>query len=90
MFKALPSIGNSDHDIVLLDTSLLSRPPKPERRKIYLWKSAAVEEVQEDLTEYAQAFHAITFNTIERMWESFKDKVHSIKEEKVPSKMTMA
>ena len=35
--KPLPSIGNSDHVIVLLDTSIQVRRPKPPRRKIYLW-----------------------------------------------------
>ena len=36
--KPLSSIGNSDHDIVLLDTSIWGRRPKPARRKIYLRK----------------------------------------------------
>ena len=34
--KPLPSIGNSDHDIVLYDCALKPFRPKPVRRKNYL------------------------------------------------------
>ena len=38
--KPLPSIGNSDHDVILLDTSLHVRRPKPPKRKSrYHWYS---------------------------------------------------
>ena len=40
--KPLPSIGNSDHDIVLLDMACKPFKPKPVKRKIYLWKKADV------------------------------------------------
>ena len=38
--KTLPPIGNSDHDIVLVDISANVNKPKPTKRKIYLWKKA--------------------------------------------------
>ena len=44
----LPSIGNSDHDIALLNTSLISRPLKPTERKIYPWKQADVQGIHDD------------------------------------------
>ena len=31
--KAMPSIGNSDHDVVLFDTSVTVQRPKPPRKK---------------------------------------------------------
>jgi hypothetical protein len=46
--KPLPSIGNSDHDIVLLDVACKPVKPKPTRRTIYLWKKAEVHNLQKD------------------------------------------
>ena len=43
--KPLPSIGNSDHDIVLLDIACKPFKPKPVRRKIHLWKKADIYKV---------------------------------------------
>ena len=42
--KPLPSIGNSDHDIVLLDIACKPFKPKPVRRKIYLEKSRYLQD----------------------------------------------
>jgi hypothetical protein len=44
--KPLPSIGNSDHDIVLLDVACKPVKPKPTRRKKILWKKAEVHNIQ--------------------------------------------
>ena len=88
--KPLPSIGNSDHDIVLLDTNYVSRPPKPPKRKIYLWKSADIQGIQEDLDDYSMIFEETSFDTIDTMWMSFKTKIHSIMEERVPSKISQS
>ena len=38
----LPSLGNSDHDIVLCDTSLTPFRSKPPGRQLFLWKKADV------------------------------------------------
>ena len=44
--KPLPPIGlKSDHDVVLLDTSLQAVRAKPVKRKIYLWKKADTEGI---------------------------------------------
>ena len=47
--KPLPSIGNSDHDIVLLDMACKPFKPKPVRRKIFLWKKVDIYKTKEDL-----------------------------------------
>ena len=88
--KPLPSIGNSDHDIVLLDTSLITRPPKPVKRKIYLWKQADVQGIQDDLTLFGSSFCENSQASVEDMWNSFKDQIHAIIEERVPSKMSQS
>ena len=86
----LPYIGNSDHDIVLLDTSIQVRRPKPPRRKIYLWKSADINGIQEDLTHFAAHFIDRPFDSVNSMWDSFKEQIHKSMERRVPSKMTLA
>jgi hypothetical protein len=54
--KPLPSIGNSDHDIVLLYVACKPVKPKPTRRKIYLWKKAEVHNIQKDIAEFGTTF----------------------------------
>ena len=70
--KPLPSIGNSDHDVVLPDTSLQVRRPKPPRRKIYLWKRADFTGIQEDLDKFASDLQENYFDSVDSMWDSFK------------------
>ena len=88
--KPLPSIGNSDHDIVLLDTNLISRPPKPTKRKIYLWKQADIQGIQDDLAVFESTICEDSPVSVEDMWSSFKAEIHTIIDERVPSKMTQA
>ena len=51
--KPMPSIGNSDHDNLLLDTSTTVRKPKPLRRKIFLWKRADIQGIKDDLCNFS-------------------------------------
>ena len=88
--KPLPSIGNSDHDVVLLDTSLQVRRPKPPRRKIYLWKRADITGIQEDLDKFASDFQENSFDSVDSMWDSFKQQIQQTMDRRVPSKMTLA
>ena len=88
--KTLPSIGNSDHDIVLLDTSLTTRSPKPVKRKIYLWKQADVQGIQDDLALFGSSFCGNSQASVEDIWNSFKDRIRTIIEERVSSKMSQS
>lgn len=90
--KPLPSVGNSDHDIVLYDTSLAPYRPKPARRKIYLWKKMDMEGLKHDLQEYAQTFKPDTSlpDVVERAWRDFKEVLQQTVEKRVPSKTTPA
>ena len=63
--KPLPSIGNSDHDIVLLDIACKPFKPKPVRRKIYLWKKADIYKIKEDLESFGNTFRNIGKRDIE-------------------------
>ena len=63
---------------------------KPLRRTIYLWKRLDIQGIQEDLDEFRSHFEQTNFVLIDTMWKSFKNKIHSIMAERVPSKMTQA
>jgi hypothetical protein len=65
--KPLPSIGNSDHDIVLLDVACKPVKPKPTRRKFVLWKKAEVHNIQKDRAEFGSTFKNETHQNIESM-----------------------
>ena len=57
---------------------------------IYLWKRADIQVIQEDLDEYSMHFEETNFDSIDNMWNSFKNKIHSFMAERVPTKMTQA
>ena len=86
--KPLPSIGNSDHDIVLLDIVCTPFKPKPVRRKIYLWKKADIYKIKEDLESFGNTFRNIGKRDIESLWHALKDAVQNTIDKRVPSKMT--
>ncbi|KAL8615427.1 hypothetical protein ACOMHN_036247 [Nucella lapillus] len=88
--KALPSVGNSDHDVVLYDTSLRPFRPKPPKRKILLWKKANVHAIRKDMEEYAQTFDIDTSkpDALETAWCGFSERVQKTINKNVPSKTT--
>ena len=87
--KPLPPIGlKSDHDVVLLDTSLQAVCAKPVKRKIYLWKKADTEGITTTLSNYSKAFRAEAFSSVEDMWQNLKTAITTTMEKFVPSKMS--
>ena len=53
--KTLPPIGNSDHDILMVDISTNAYKPRPTRRKIFLWNKADLENMGKQLdTEFSK------------------------------------
>ena len=91
--KPLPSIGNSDHDIVLYDTALSPQRPKPTRRKIYLWKKADIRSMKQDVLNFNNTYQRpdpTTPNAVEQMWIAIRDLLTDIVEKHVPAKTTAA
>ncbi|KAL8604168.1 hypothetical protein ACOMHN_047380 [Nucella lapillus] len=88
--KALQSVGNSDHDVALYDTSLRPFQPKPPKRKILLWKKANVHAIRKDMEEYAQTFDIDTSkpDALETAWRGFSKRVQKTIDKNVPSKTT--
>ncbi|KAL8618871.1 hypothetical protein ACOMHN_000878 [Nucella lapillus] len=87
--KPLPSVGNSDHDIVLYDTALAPHRSRPPRRKIFLWKKADVEGMRQDVKEFANTYQypdPSTPNALEQMWSDIKQMLSETVEKRVPSK----
>ncbi|KAK6178593.1 hypothetical protein SNE40_013347 [Patella caerulea] len=84
--KPLPAIGNSDHDIVLYDTTITSTPPKPKRRLIKLWKKANIESIKSCIAK----FNAEVFGHVDALWNSLKQTIHKAIEDHVPQKLTQA
>ncbi|KAL8592877.1 hypothetical protein ACOMHN_050704 [Nucella lapillus] len=91
--KPLPSVGNSDHDIVLYDTALAPHRSRPPRRKIFLWKKADVEGMRQDVKEFANTYQypdPSTPNALEQMWSDIKQMLSETVEKRVPSKTSAA
>ena len=64
--KPIPSIGSSDHDIVLLDMYSTAIRPKPICRKTHLWKQADTLGLKDDLTDLADS--VIVPDDIDTTW----------------------
>ncbi|KAL8563420.1 hypothetical protein ACOMHN_054782 [Nucella lapillus] len=91
--KPLPSVGNSDHDIVLYDTALAPHRSRPPRRKIFLWKKSDVEGMRQDVKEFANTYQypdPSTPNALEQMWSDIKQMLSETVEKRVPSKTSAA
>ncbi|CAG2240209.1 unnamed protein product [Mytilus edulis] len=87
--KQTLQLGNSDHDIVLLDMACKPLKPKPVRRKIFLWKKAEIHNIKEDLQNFITTFKNIKDRSVESLWQAFKTAVQTTIEKRVPTKMTL-
>jgi hypothetical protein len=85
--KPIPSIGNSDHDIVLFDTAISPQRKKPPKRKIWLWKQAKLEEIRKDIKEFSLEPHN---KDVDADWNEFSAMINDTIIRNVPSKMTQA
>ena len=86
--KPMPSIGNSDHDIVLLDTTIKAQRPKPAKRKIWLWKRADEETIKNSTKVLTDSILNKQYNQVEEIWSDYKNGLIKIMEDHVPNKMT--
>ncbi|CAC5365120.1 unnamed protein product [Mytilus coruscus] len=66
--KPLPTIGNSDHNIVLLD--MACKPPKTktsQKENIYIWKKSEIHKIKEDLQTFIPTFKNIRDRNVESL-----------------------
>ena len=85
--KPMPSIGSSDHDIVLLDTNIFPTRPKPIRRTIHLWKKADTEGIKKDLANLADDINPNT-KDVNTVWLHLKERILETIKNRVPQKKT--
>ena len=59
---------------MLVDSSVLPARKKPVRRKVYLWKWAHKQTMDEDLTRFTEIFTKdfSTSTPVNKIWNSFK------------------
>ncbi|XP_062575423.1 uncharacterized protein LOC134237333 [Saccostrea cucullata] len=88
--KTIPPLGNSDHDVVLLDfTTHISRP-RPKRRTIYLWKKANTNGIRDELQSQLDTFTHTNYEDVNSMWGYIKDLILGAVKHHVPSRRTLA
>lgn len=65
----IPPLGNSDHDIVLLDFATHITRPRPKRRRtIFLWKKANIKGIREELLGRKDTFMNTNYQDVNSMW----------------------
>ena len=88
--RTLPPIGNSDHDIVLLDLAMCVTRPNPQKREIFLWKKANISGIEEQLGNELDTFNRTEFSDVNSMWAYIKDTIQSTIKKHVPTRRTLA
>ena len=85
---ALPGIG--DHDLVLVETSIMPRRQKPAKRKIYLWKTADLPSMKKECLNFQKEFleNFKTHRAVPAMWDNIKVFLNQLQDKHVPSKMS--
>lgn len=82
--------GISDHEIVSIESTLQPIRHKLKKRKIYLWKRADIDGMRREASVFSEEFLSrfTPDSNIETMWTAIKEKLLSLRESFVPSKMT--
>ena len=86
--KSLPPLGKSDHDIVLIDTSLTPSRTKPVKRKIFQWAKANKDAIHMELHEFQDDITKNKELNTDSLWEAFKTLFDRLVMQYVPSKMS--
>ncbi len=85
--KCKPLPGFSDHNIVLVYNENPSNETKSPQRKIYMWKSAKLEDLRNNINNKLSTFMNVQNQSVDDMWNSFKTILLTTIEESVPSKL---
>ncbi|KAK3096966.1 hypothetical protein FSP39_005202 [Pinctada imbricata] len=87
--RTLPPLGNSDHDIVLIDVLTQVYRPQPKRRTIYLWKKANIANIRQSLDQQYNTFCCTEFNDVNNTWSSMRRAITGAIQKHVPAKRTL-
>jgi hypothetical protein len=81
-------LGISDHEIVYIEANLKPRKVVKPPRKVFLYNKANTEKISENLkTIDLNSLMTDQNPNIDHLWEHFKQKVHDIMNEFIPTKM---
>ena len=87
--KCLGLPGLSDHDVILIDTTITAQKRRPVRRLIHIWSKADIDAVTADLEQYSQTLREReTSLPINTLWNEFKSVCTSTIHKNIPSKYT--
>jgi hypothetical protein len=82
-----PSPGISDHDVVLIDTTLRAKFTKQSRRSIYLYKKGDWDALRSDLQAFVDGFVTQQGNrSVESLWQSLVTHLNELVDRHIPHK----
>jgi hypothetical protein len=87
--KPLPSVGKSDHDIVLVDLCISPTIAKTQQRKIFMWKNANNNAIRTKIRELTTNIIEMVRKgtTVSELWTIFKETLCTIINSNVPTKL---
>ena len=79
--------GISDHEAVFIESSLRPMKVNMPARKVYQYRKADYKSMKEELKSFQKKFEeeAPTAD-VNKLWTIFKNKIHSLMDQYVPSK----
>ena len=87
--KCLGLPGLSDHDVILIDTTITAQKRRPVRRLIHILSKADIDAITADLEQYSQTLREReTSLPINTLWNEFKSVCTSTIHKNIPSKYT--
>ena len=84
--EVVPGIG--DHEAVYVESSMRPMKVKTPPRKVFQYKKANYDQMQEDLREYQTLFTEQTrSSSVNDTWIQFEEKLKELTDKHIPSKM---
>ena len=80
--------GISDHEAVFIESSLRPLKVKVPPRKVFMYKDIDYNPIKDELRKfYGQYQESSKGKNVEQLWTEFKDKIHSLMNEHIPTKL---
>ena len=86
--KALPALGRSDHDTVLIDLALTAHQQRSSPRKILLWNKADKSIIGSHIQDATEKITRTQYTSVNDIWNDFKNAMSVIITDLVPSKIS--
>ena len=80
-------LGIADHEIVIVDSEIRAKVSKAKPRKVYRFKDADWDIIQEDATKLNDKLNEHLYsNSVDEHWEHFKTGMAEVVAKHVPAK----